>query len=405
MKQPFTQEFNRSSRIGAIALFLLLALPLFLAVFVVQVYSEDLDSTTYKIKDFSFGVAGGEDQSSTNYRTMLSIGDPANDERLSSASYAIGYGTLYNWMANVPLIACFETITDGSTSCADADVNPDGMVMLCGDGGCYDRARFELDPQDNPTDALYSIQITTDSGWTTWDYVDGGTFLVETISTHDINDYLTENAWEGTASNFNILGLLPGETYYIRATALNSDFTESGAGPDVSTTLAYTQITFDLDIDGTSGFSSETASPYNIDFGSLDVNSATTAEDLVWIDINTNASSGLTVSIEDEYSGLFTSGYTIPSANADLDSVGEGYGLVEFSSAQNYLGPLAVTTDFGNGGNIVGGISSTPKDVYTTSGNPIDAGRASLYIKAKVGVSTDTGNYTDTITFRAIGSF
>lgn len=389
-----------------ITIIILVALPYTLKVNLI--YADDVDSTNYKIKDLTVGSGGGEDESSSNYRLLQSIGDNLNDDRFSSANYKLGVGVAYNWMATAPSIQCFETTTEGSTSCNDADVNPDGMVMICGDGGCFDRARFELNAENNPSDTLYSIQITTDSGWGSWDFIDGATFMVENSANHDINDYLTESSWEGTASNINVLGLSPGTTYYLRATALCGDFTESDPGPAANTATGYPLITFDLDIADTGGSSAETSSPYAIDLGELGIGSVTTASNLIWFDIGSNASGGTVISVLDDYTGLnsVSVSYTITSADADLNSASEGYGLQEYSSTESYLGPLTVESAFGNGGNTVGGISTSPVNIYNTSTDPIYGGRASLYIKAKASNSTPAADdYQDEITFRVVGTY
>ncbi len=373
-----------------------------------QINADDVDSTNYIIKDLTVGSGGGEDESSSNYRLVQSIGDNLNDDRFDSSNYKLGIGTPLNWMATAPSIVCFETTTDGSTSCSDADVNPDGMVMLCGDGGCYDKARFELNSENNPSDTLYSIQITTDSGWSSWDYIDGATFMVENSSNHDINDYLTETSWEGTVSSFNVLGLSCGTTYYLRATALHGDFTESDPGPDSSATTSYPQITFDIDIANIGGSGSETSSPYSIDLGQISIGSVTTATDLIWLDLGSNASGGAVISVLDNYTGLYspTTSYTISSSDSDLDSASEGYGLQEYSSTVTYLGPLSVESAFGNGGNTVGGISTTPANIYNTSSKPIYGGRSSLYVKAKASNNAEAASdYEDEITFRVVGTY
>jgi len=373
-----------------------------------NIHAEDVDSSSYKIKDFTLGSGGGEDQTATNYRVLLSVGDAVNDERLASTSYKLGMGTAVNWMATAPSIKCFETTTEGSTSCDDADVTPDGMVMLCGDGGCFDRARFELNAEGNPSDTLYSIRITTDVAWSSWDYIDGSTFMIETSSSHDINDYLTESSWEGTGSSINVLGLDYNTTYYLRATALHGDFTESDPGPDANATTGNPEVTFDIDIDGTGGGSSETSAPYSIALGLLTVGSVKTATDLIWMDLGSNAPNGSYIIVEDDYTGLYSSigSYTISSATEDLDVDSEGYGLQEYSSSESYLGPLSVESDFGSSGNSVGGISTSPKKIYNTSSNPIYSGRAGVYVKSKASISAPPEtDYQDEITFVAVGTY
>lgn len=372
------------------------------------VLAEDIDSSNYKIKDFSVGSEGGQDESSSGYRVMISMGDSVNDERLTSASYRLGIGTSHVWTATAPSIRCFETTTSGSTNCLDADVNPDGMIMTCGEGGCYDRARFELNSENNPSDALYSVEITTDVSWTTFNYIDASTFLIESAVTHDINDYISKSSWEGTVSNLNVLGLTPNTTYYLRATALNGDFTESGSGPVASATTGNSTISFDIDIAGTGGSGSESAAPYSVDIGSITPQVVATASNLIWFDLGTNANNGAIVTVKDTYTGFYSPifSYTIPSLDTNLNTADEGYGLQNYSSSETYLGPLTPEANFNQSGNTVGRISTTFVNLYNSSLKPLYEGRASVYIKLKANLLAPAGgDYQDEITLIATGIF
>lgn len=372
------------------------------------VIAEETNSSNYKILGARVGSGGGEtDNTNTGgeYGLLVTVGEIA-DDRTNSANYSVLPGSPNVLIANTPLVECFETATSGSTSCSDPEINPDGMIMLCGDGGCYDRARFEIDTQNNPVDTLYSAQIKESSD-SVWDFVDGTTFLIEDLSTHDINDYLTESAWENTASNFNVLGLTPGRTYDLRLTALDGDFTESIASPIETSTTSIPEISFDIDIDGTGGSTTETSAPNSINLGVLNPSSVTTANDLIWFDLGTNSVNGAVVFIEDNFNGLnsVSNSYTISSNSIDLSTVNEGFGLVEFSSNETYLGPLSVSALFGNGGDIVGAVSTTASNFYNTSGNPISQGRAGIYVKARSNIEVPAASdYEDEITFTIIGS-
>ncbi|MBD3363125.1 hypothetical protein GF362_05375 [Candidatus Dojkabacteria bacterium] len=380
----------------------------FLSVF--KISAEETQSSNYKMIGVSFGSAGGV--SGTNdggdeYKLLGLAGEPISDDRFESTNYKALPGAPNVLVANVPIISCFETVTDGFTQCTDVDVNPDGMVMLCGQGGCYDRARFEIDTQNNPPDTLYTIQIK-EVGDSEWSYIDGSTFIVEDISSHDINDFLTESSWESTASNFNILGLRMNTSYEIRAIALHGDFTQSPPGPTETATTANAQIYFDIDIADNTGNSVETMSPYSVNLKVLNPGIINTAGNLIWLDIGTNAEGGLFVQIEDDYNGLRsnTTNYTISSWDVDLTSVASGFGLVEYLSYETMLGPLNVESGFGNGGDIVGGLSTTPKNIYNTSGNPVYEGRAALYVKAKSDTNTPSeSDYKDELTFTLIGTY
>jgi hypothetical protein len=229
------------------------------------------------------------------------------------------------------------------------------------------------------------------------------------VSTHDIDDFLTESQWEGTASNLNVYGLERNETYYVRAVALTGDFTQSGPGTADSVTTADIALTFDIDIDGTGGSSSETSAPYQVSLGTLIPDTVATSDDLIWFDIDMNAPGGGLVFVTDENTGLTldVGGYTIASADDNLadGGVAEGFGLVEFSSTETSGGPLTVESAFGNGGDIVGGISTTTIKIYNTSASPVSGGRGSLYVKAKIDSSTPAGSYTDNITLVVIGLY
>jgi len=371
--------------------------------------AEEVSSPSYIIKGLTVGEGGNGNQSSTSYGLLANFSGNLNDVRFSSTSYKIGVGEGFVLMANVPTISCFETTSAGSTSCIDSKVNPGGMVKICGDGGCYNRARFEINSQLNPSDTLYSAQLTTDPTWATYNYIDGTNFTIETISTHDLNDYQTKATWEGTASGFNLFGLASNTTYYLRLTALHGDFTESGTSPAVSALTGQPQISFDIDIAPTSGSGTETNSPYIINMGSLSVDTITTATDLVWLDLGTNLSGGVKVFVRDQYSGLYSASksYTLTSTTNDLTSL-SGYGLKQNSVTQTYLGPMVVTAKYDGFGNNVGSIANNiySEMIYNTSGSPVYQGRMSLFVKAKPNESTpNAGDFTDTLYFTVSGSY
>lgn len=373
-------------------------------IFSVNTYAEDIDSNNLKILDFSFSTTGSNNLEGTNSKLLLTGDTILNDMRFNSEHYRIGVGAVNTWQANVPLVHCFETTTSGSSGCNNpAIIN--GMIQVCGQGGCFNKARFEIDPQSNPTDTLYSVQITTDSNWNSWQYIDGATFLIEEEATHDIDDYLTQSSWENPI--FNILSLTPNTTYYIRITALHGDFTESIPGSAQSATTAYPQIIFDIDVSDTAGSTAETSSPYLIDLGTLTYNSVTTASDLIWFDLGTNMTSGASIFGTSINYGLYSASvdYTILAVNDNLDNV-FGYGLQNFNISETFLGPLIATTNFNQAGNTVGAVTSNPGgvEILNTSGEPIFEGRAAFYIKAKMDESTlSASDYSETIIFTVQG--
>ncbi len=369
------------------------------------IFAEDLDSNNLKIKDFTFSTTGENSVDGTNLKSLISGDEILNDVRFSSNNYTLGTGVTNTWKANVPKVKCFETISSGSSACDNPAVTA-GMVEVCGQGGCFNKARFEIDPQDNPSDTLYSVRISTDPSWSTWQYIDGSTFLIENAASHDINDYLTESSWE--TPTFNILGLNPNTTYYLKLTALHGDFTETEPSTDANTTTSYPMITFDIDIANTSGAAVETGGPYAVDLGTITYPNVSTAANLIWMDVGTNMTQGVQVFGESLNGGLFSasSSNTIPSIDVDLDSA-KGFGIQEYSTTQTYLGPLQATSSFSQSGNIVGGISDVfpGTEILNSSSSPVYEGRISYYVKAKADETTiSAGDYTDTLTFLVAGS-
>jgi len=340
----------------------------------VPTFAQNMTSGSgYEIIDPTISAGGNDDQVSTsgNYLLRESIGVAIMDERFESANYKLEVGTGYTFETNTPSISYFSA-TDGT------------MENICGHGGCYDRVRFEINAEGNPNDTLYLIEISDDS-WTTVQYVDG-------------------------------------TTYKIRARALNGDFSESEAGPDLTASTTVPQIYLDLNIAGDTW--SSTSAPYSIDLGIVAKTSVTTSSDYIWIDLGTNALSGATLSVRDQYNGLYSSqtGKTIDSQSEDLGSEDEGYGLkiniTKRLPASGQPGYLTESTTYNtSGADEVGAISTSPAVILCSieetegncsggTGSPVHEGRSAIWIKARASYTTSSAtDYTDTITFSATGTF
>lgn len=396
-----------------------------LAIFALTLYpstvlANTLESTDYMINGATIN-SGAEvtDSGGSGYLLHSSIGDFSGDPRLNSASYSLKNGVPNTFTANVPLITCFETVTDGTSDCIDAPAYlvADGMVTICGYDGCYDKARIEIDPQNNPSDTLYGIQISTDNFVSDIRVIDWTTRAPISFGSRTIDDYKTENEWEdyddsystSWTNSYNVQGLDPDQIYYVRVTALHGDFTESEASPILNSTTSLPSLSLDLDIDTTAGVATENSSPYTVAL-SLTAGNVITSNNLVWIDINSNASQGITLAQRGVYGGLFSPGYTIDSATANLTAASEGFGLQSYTATEQFVSPagelssLSVETDYSGTSQFVGEISTSLLDVYT-SGGPIYGGRASMYVKAKSSITTDLGSYTEQISFILIPQY
>ncbi|MBN2100476.1 hypothetical protein JW710_01080 [Candidatus Dojkabacteria bacterium] len=386
-----------------------LILGTFLAIFSsfsTKVVAQNLESDNYRIIDPSIDAGGNDDASSGTYNLLDSIGGSINDERFESSNYKLGTGIGYTFMANVPVVTYFQT-------------DDSAMIALCGEGGCYNRAKFELDPENNPTETLYLVEISTDD-WTTVQCIDGTTKEPKAISSKNINDYLTEATWE--AEDFNLLGLASSTEYKIRLRALNGDFTESEPGPDATESTTDPSISFDINISGDTWAS--TSAPYEIDSWEITTVAPSTADDLIWLDMGTNAVAGAIIQVRDTNQGLLSSytGESIDSISDDLSSVSEGFGLkVDTSKTLPATGQpgyfIEASTYDTAGAQEVGELYATPTIIFCTrpnsgdncstgTGEPISGARSGIWLKARAApIRSAASDYTDQITFTAIGTF
>ncbi len=392
--------------------------------FTSTIRAQNLTSTNYEIKDATIDAGGGISQS-TNYGLESAI-EPTFDRRLSSGSYALGSGFPNGILANVPKILCLESnTTSGNTNCLNFP-NANGAQGECGNPGCYDRVKLEVDVQNNPIDTLYLVSVY-DNG-TGIQYYLQSTHTLST--TYDINDYMTicelegkdirsgsgceissDPLWDEELQRYNVLNLRPGATYTVRIRALHGDFTESDFGPSGNVTLEYPQMSMDIDI-GTNS-SANTVAPHTINLGILTPGAPVTASEKIWLDLNTNVFPGFTTYVKDINTGLQSGSNNIPSTSEDLavDSGGDGgFGLQIDSVTQTSLGPLLEGATYDLSGQNVGGLSPSNVTIFNTntSGNnkgQITGGRAGILVKALSKLTTPSGNYADTITFTMITNF
>lgn len=386
----------------------LLSLPL-------QVNAQNLDSTNYRVIDATLDSGGGIAES-TNYGLLESIGDFSQDPGLTSTNYKVQGGIQPAFEANVPEVACFETDTSGSSSCTTgpAYLSANGMIRVCGNPGCYNRARFEIDSNNNPTDTLYAVQVSTDNFVADIQYIDGISFALETSVSRTLSDYLTKATWE--TPTFNLQGLAPNTSYQVRFTALHGDFTESQAGPYASATTTAALISFDLDIASQVGVASESAAPYVVDLDTIYRGApVTTSDDIIWIDADTNASGGIAIVQRGKFGGLYSAAAThlLTSATADLSSIAKGFGIQRYYNSQSFglgggqgeLGILTAQTNYAGSGANVGIVPTVDTQLFYADA-PLRNGRAGLYVRAKADNTVPVGtDYTEDVTFTTAGLY
>jgi len=379
-----------------------------------SVLAAELDSGNYKIVGATTKGGGLTQTTDGDYSALLEVGRVSNNPRNYSTSYKLYTSPEEAFLPAVPEVSCFETTTSGSSSCTTGptELTTGGMVAICGPSGCYNQARFEIDTNDNPTDTLYAVMISTDNFVSDIRYINGSNFWPETISTHNLSDFLTKTDWE--TEDFNIQGLQSGTTYYIRIFALHGDLTQTQPGPIANATTSSGSVFFDIDIEDQYGVSAETNSPYNIYFsGAYELiggSAPVTAEDRIWLDAGTNSQGGLAIITYGVNGGLKsnTTGQTIVSATADLNTTSDGFGIQSEYINQDsypYLGSISATTAYSGSGNSVGIIGTTATKVYESS-TPIFNGRMALKVIAKPGTDkTAATDYQETSYFILIPRF
>jgi len=386
-------------------------------IFLKVVNADELDSTNFKIVGAT--TEGGDISQTidTDYSLLSTVGRISADPRNYSTTYMLRQDGTEAFTANVPDISCFETTTDGSSDCTTgpSELNTNGMVAVCGPGGCYDKARFEISEEGNPSDTLYSVQISTDNFVSDIQYIDGSTYKPEDESSHDINDYRTKVNWETEVTN--IKGLTSGTQYYIRIIALHGDFTESDTGPTSNATTAGAVISFDIDIAESTETSGESAAPYTLSFTSNDQliagAAATTNTDYIWFDVETNSSGGFALIQKGKNGGLYstTNDQLIASSTEDLDVTGaEGFGLqsgyINYDDSSDSLGDITSMTNYSGSLNNVGEVSSSTFNKIYDGDGPINDGRMGLKVIARAGIDKNPAtDYEEEITFVFVPRF
>lgn len=259
-------------------------------------------------------------------------------------------------------------------------------------------------PTTNPSDTLYAVEISTDNFVSDIRYIDGSTN--EPKSDLTLNDFRTKTAWE--TDTFNILGLQGSTEYDLRIIALHGDFTQTEEGPPASATTGQASCSFDIDIADESGTTAETDPPFNITFtgdNALLAGAGTVvADNLVWMDAETNGPGGFAIVQRGQNGGLYspTLAAQINSVTGDLDALSEGFGLQSYyidHATGTGLGTITAEINYSGSVSNVGIVDTDWNKVYDSSG-PTVTGRMALYVMARAGSDKQGAtDYQESITF------
>lgn len=331
-------------------------------------------STNYTLSNHSFGSGGGIG-TSTSYSIQANTGEIGSNA-LTSNSYKTLPGLIFTQLANVPTAA------------------------LTNDDFYYNKLGLVIGTEGNPADTEYAIAISSDS-FTTTEYVQSDNTIGSTLGTEDWQTYAD---WGGSSGEF-IVGLTPNTTYSVKIKARRGEYTEGPFGPIDTATTSNLTLSFDIDI---SAIDEETEAPYSISLGTVAPNSITSANENIWIDLSTNAAHGGRVYVSGGSGGLYSAnaGYTISAVSADLSSISEGFGIQSVSASQSSGGPFIALSPYDGSTDVVGGISTTPNSVFSTSNLPVTNARGDIAVKVKTKDLTPAANdYTETLTFIAAALF
>jgi hypothetical protein len=301
-------------------------------------------TTTYQLNSYGFG-SGGTSGSTTSSYALEGITGEASGSPTSTTTYTANTGFIQTQQANVPKV----TLSNPTSSSSSLN--------------------FVIDQQNNPSDALYALQIkagdaTCDFTTGTINYIKSDDTVGASLTTADYQNYATWGGGSGT----NILGLSASTTYCVRAKAAQhlfsqtgGRFTESPYGPSSSavSTAASGSATLSFCIYTGANCASNVTT---VAYGAITPATVTNGPSDIHVEFATNAGGGGAVYIYSANGGLKSAhagNYTVTSSTANLDSASEGFGAKVTATGQTSGGPM------------------TGDSPYTSAGNNTDFGRCS----------------------------
>jgi hypothetical protein len=322
-------------------------------------------SNTYKLNSYSVGSGSTNSSSSSTYSLEASAGQ-VSGATSASANYQTKSGAIQAQQANVPTA---PTLSNGGDT-------------------YYDRLNFIINIANNPTDATYSVAVSTTSNFIVINYVQADGTLASTPV------YQTYTQW-GSGTGTLAIGLNSGTTYWFKVNAIHGKFTASAYGPSANVAT--------ISLGPTIGFA---LSPSNLDLGSLLAGSIVTSPSNISLTFSTNANSGGTIYMAGQYAGLrsaSSSNYTIQVSppSGDLSALSEGFGLQNITASS----PLTSQSPYNGSGNTVGAVYTTFQPIFTAT-SAVSSGESTAKLMAKSSISTPSStDYTNTLTFIAAASY
>lgn len=316
-------------------------------------------STNYKLQDYGVNSGGTNDSSSATYKAQAAAGELSGNKTA---------GSTFN-------------VKSGSIEVEQSDVPP-APTLDNGSGTYYNKLRFIINTGNNPTDATFSVAVSTSASFASTSYIqtDG------TLGSSPI--YQTYTDWGGSSGSLAV-SLSAGTNYYFKVNAQDGSFTTSPYGPSASIATATTSLSFAV-------------SPNSIDLGNLNAGQIVTSPSISF-SFTTNAEGGGNIYVAGDTAGLTNSSHTITVTppSADLASLSEGYGLQATSASS----PLTIQSPYSLSGNSIGAVYTSFVPIFSSTSS-VDNATASAQIMAKAAATTPVGtDYQNILTFVAAAAY
>lgn len=327
-------------------------------------------STNYELQSYSFGAGGTASSSSETYNMFGVAGEVAIGSQ-SSQTYSNGGGLTYLMKANVPGLTLSNT------------------------GSTYDRLGLIISTNNNPTDATYAVQVSTDNTFTTnVSYVKSDNTLGTTLAATDFRTY---TSW-GSGTGVTITGLQNNTTYYARAKAQTGSYTESEWGPISASATVPPSLTFSID--------SATLTFANLNSG----NSYTDSNKTTVLTTSTNAYNGYIVNARSTgtltATGIGTiADYTSPNS---APTTWSGYGFGYTTDDSSLTGGTANRFTSG-GAKYAGFTTSSPGDPVADHAGPVTTAisneQFTISYRVTVSDTQKAGDYTTTVLYIVVPEY
>lgn len=336
-------------------------------------------STSFELKEYGFGAGGTQNSDSTTY-SMFGVAGEVESGNPVSTTYQLGEGLIYTMQANVPPA-------------------PD----LTNPANWYNKLKLIIATGNNPTDSEFSIAISTDA------FV-GDTKYVQTDHTPGASPvWQIYSAWGG-ASGFNVIGLLPNQTYTVKVSARQGNYTQVQYGPTDNAATVYPSITFSITgvaagtaIDGMT--TDITTTDTDVTYGELPMNTPQEAASL--LTVTTTADLGYTVTTL-QSDDLQTYNNIVFPRVSGTNAVPTGWpvsvatGAYGYHTSDHALG-TGDTTRF-TPVNTFARFEATPREV-AYNGGPINPDTTYVVYSIETGPGQPAGSYSHTLTYIATGVF